>query len=161
MPELPNGFALKMLFASLVMSAFGIAGAKAVMQVVQPSAPPVAEVPQAAPTPPVAEAIIPPTVVSKPAEKPVVAAAVHRTPAHHGAKFSALVRHLTTRHTSEKARHVAAAKAPVPALPPGMQAPPGYYGPAPDPYQRMVYAGPPPGVYGGAWGYGGRYPYFP
>ncbi len=58
--------------------------------------------------------------------------------------------------------HRVAVREPEPSFPPGaaVPPPPPYYGPGP--YQRLVYGGPPPGIYGG-WGggYRGRYPYYP
>jgi hypothetical protein len=57
-------------------------------------------------------------------------------------------------------RHIVAARMLEPSLPPGMPVPPpGYYGPGP--YQRLVYGGPPPSLYGGWGGYRGRPPFYP
>jgi hypothetical protein len=83
---------------------------------------------------------------------------------HHNAQFTALVKHLAAAHSHVVTHHIVAARVIEPGLPPGTPVPPpGYFGPGygPGPYQRLVYGGPPPGVYGGWGGYRGRWSYYP
>jgi hypothetical protein len=176
-----SGFALALLFAFLVVRAPGIAAAQDMPPILAPLAaapttPTVA--PKPAPITPSAEAVIPPAAsasVAKPVDKPHVVAIAHPPVAHQNTKFTALVKHLTTAHSHVETHHAAAphhiaethrvaARVIEPSLPPGMPVPPpGYYEPgySPGPYQRLVYGGPPPGLYGGWGGYRGRLPYYP
>jgi hypothetical protein len=165
------GFSCRLLFAfqAIIVSA-GVAVAQDMPPVLAPLTVPAASNPapvspsaQAA-IPPAAQAVIPPAAPAVPATKPIHTAANHHAKdakPHHPAKFAALAKRLAA-HSHPVTHHVAAAHvAAAPALPPGAQVPPpGYYGPAP--YQRLVYGGPPPGMYGG-WGggYRGRHPYYP
>jgi hypothetical protein len=167
-----SGFALALLFAFLAIGVPGIATAQDMPPVLAPLAtapatPAIAPKP-ATPAAPSAEIAIPPAPapIAKPVEKSHVAAAMHSPVAHHNAKFTALVKHLTTVHSHAVTHHLVAARMPEsgPGLPPGMPVPPpSYYGPGygPGPYQRLVYGGPPPGLYGGWGGYRGRWSYYP
>jgi hypothetical protein len=167
-----SGFALALLFAFLAIGATRIAAAQDMPPILAPLAtapatPAVAPKPQ--PASPSAEATIPPAPqapIVKPIEKPHVAATTRPLVTHNNAKFAALVKHLTTTHQHAPASHHVAETHRVatrviePSLPPGMPVPPpGYYGPGP--YQRLVYGGPPPGLYGGWGGYRGRPPFYP
>ena len=173
-----SGFALALLFAFLAIGVPGIAAAQDMPPILAPPLATAPATPSIAPKPqpiaPSAEAVVPPAALSpivKPIEKPHVAAVSHPPAAHQSAKFSALVKHLTTTHSRAETHHVAethrvAARVTEPSLPsgPGMPVPPpGYYGPGygPGPYQRLVYGGPPPGRYGGWGGYRGRWSYYP
>ena len=169
-----GGFALALLFAFLAIGAPSIAAAQDMPPILAPlaTAPATpAATPKPAPVAPSAEVAIPPAPapVAKSVEKPRVAAAVHPPTTHQNSKFTALVKHLTTAHSHTERHHVAethrvAARITEPSLPPGMPVPaPGYYGPGygPGPYQRLVYGGPPPGLYGGWGGYRGRWSYYP
>ena len=140
-------------------------------QAVQAAPPPAAAVTPSAEAvlppalPPVAAVTTPPKPAAKPsAAKPHIAAAKPAPVIHHHAKFAALMKRLSnTPHPQPVTHHVAVAgPAPMPAMPPGavMPPPPGYYGPRPVPYERLVYGGPPVGgPYGGWGGYRGRFPY--
>ena len=131
--------------------------------ILAPLAPPVAA-PAPMPASPSAQAIIPPVAVVaplKPSVKPHVASAAHPATAHHRAKFAALMKRLTAAR-AQAATHRVALRQSEPSLPPPgtIVPPPGYY--ASGPRERLVYGGPPPGVYGGWGGYRGRYPsYYP
>jgi hypothetical protein len=157
-----SGFALALLFAFLVIGVPGIAAAQDMPPILAPLAAAPTLAPKPEPASPSAEAVIAPaaqTPMVKPVEKPHVAATAHPPVAHHNAKFAALVKHLTTAHPRAVTHHVAV-RMPEPGLPPGIPVPPpGYY--EPGPYQRLVYGGPPPGLYGGWGGYRGRLPYYP
>jgi hypothetical protein len=172
-----GGFALALLFAFLVIGAPDIVAAQDMPPVLAPLAasptPPTAA-PQPTAVAPSAEAAIPPAApasIATPAEKPHITAAGHSPIAHHNAKFVALVRHLTTAHPHTAAHHIVVKETErslpprmPPGMPPGMPVPPpGYYGPGygPGPYQRLVYAGPPPNLYEGWAGYRGRPPFYP
>jgi hypothetical protein len=173
-----KGFASPLLFAFLTVGASGIAAAQDMPPILAPLAAAPAVAPKQAPITPSAEAVIPPAVLApavKPVDTPHVVALAHPPTAHHNAKFSALVKHLTTAHSRLETHHAAAphhiaethrvaARVIEPSLPPGVPVPPpGYYEPGygPGPYQRLVYGGPPPGPYGGWGGYRGRLPYYP
>lgn len=164
----PGGFAFKLLFASLVVGALGAAAAKGVAPIAAAFVgPPPAAEPKLTPViTPTAEAAIPPAVASpkaankpvtipdKPvtvADKPVTVGAAARRPARHAARFSSLMKRLTTTRTH-------AVKTPVAAPPRTPMPPPGFA--ETGPYQRLVYGGPPPGPFGG-WGYRDRYFYYP
>jgi hypothetical protein len=183
MRRLRHGFSLPLLFALLAIGAPGIAAAQDMPPILAPLAQPpeVSPKPTPAPIAPSAEATIPPAmpaVPSGPAKKEHAAAVTRPTTAHHAAKpavvktrFAALVKRLAANHPHPVPQHVAvrqpepswaqAAVVPEPGFPPpGMAGPPpGYYGPGPR--ERLVYGGPPLGVYGGWGGYRGRYPYYP
>lgn len=159
----PGGFAFKLLFASLVVGALGVAAAKGVAPIAASfvGTPPAAE-PKLAPViTPTAEAAIPPAVAApqpKAADKPVTIAdksatisAAARHPARHAARFSSLMKRLATARAHT-------AKTPV-AVPPRTPMPPPGFAET-GPYQRLVYGGPPPGPFGG-WGYRDRYFYYP
>jgi hypothetical protein len=167
MPVAPRDFALKLLFASLVVGALGVAAAKGVAPIAASlMATPPGTKPKAAPiVTPSAEATIPPVFTPKPAPvvslaeavlqsappqpKPaIVTAAAHHPQPHHTAKFSALTKRLATAHSrAPKTAGAIPPRTPVP--------PPGFF--ETGPYQRLVYGAPPSGPYGN-WGY--REPYF-
>jgi hypothetical protein len=164
-----HGFSYSLLFAFLAITAApGMAAAQDMPPILAPPA-----VAKPDPSPPLAAAtVMPPAVVAAPvapAAKPHTVAvappakAAHeaKATAHHDAKFSALIRRLAAAH-AHPARHHVSVASPDPVVPaPGtVVPPPGYFPPA-GPYQRLVYGGPPPGVYGGWGGYRGRYPYYP
>jgi hypothetical protein len=185
-----HGFSLPLLFALLALGAPGIAAAQDMPPILAPLAQPPEASPKPTPAPitPSAEATIPPAVPAAPpvpAKKEHAAAVTHPTTVHHAAKpaavktrFAALMKRLAAAHAHSAPQHVAlrqpepswaqAAVVPEPGFPPpGTVMPPpgysGYYGPgySPGPRERLVYGGPPPGVYGGWVGYRGRYPYYP
>ncbi|MBV8777180.1 MAG: hypothetical protein JO032_16285 [Alphaproteobacteria bacterium] len=119
----------------------------------------------AVPVAPSAEAIVPPAAVAPaPAEKraataehPAKSHVAGKPPAHHVAKFTALLKRLAPVRPHPRVRHFAVRQAePSPAVAP----PPGYYLP-PGPYERLVYGGPPRGFYRGWRGYPGSYPDYP
>jgi hypothetical protein len=69
------------------------------------------------------------------------------------------VQHVALRRSEPRSRVVVGVP-PEPTIPLGTAVPPpGYFGPPPR--ERLVYGGPPPGLYGGWGGYRGRYPYYP
>ena len=157
------GFAMPLLFA--VSAIIGVPGL-AVAQDMPPILAPLASSPPASPGPasvsPSATAIIPPAVTvapAKPTGKPPVALATRRPATPHRHVVSATMkRRLASAHAPAPIHHVAL-RQPEPSLPPGIVVPPppGYF--APGPRERLVYGGPPPGIYGG-WGrYHGPYPY--
>jgi hypothetical protein len=173
----PKSFSSALLFAVLGVTVVpGMAAAQDMPPILAPLATPAVSSNQTPPasssptqTPPSAEASIPPALAARPAAPPKqehVAAADHSTVTHHGAKspaikskFAALTRRLTAAHAREVSHHVALRQF-EPSFPQGtVMPPPGYYGP--DARERLVYGGPPPGLYGGWGGYRGRYPYYP
>jgi len=177
MQRSPIGFPLRLLFALLAIGLPGIAAAQDMPPVLAPLTTPPAASPSPLPAP-VATAVIPPAqvVVAPPvlAKKPRIVAAAHPAPAHHRVKTAALNKRLVVAHehaTEHAAIHRVAlrrseprfptvAAAPEPGIPYGTAVPPpGYY--APGPRERLVYGGPPPGIYGGWGGYRGRSPYYP
>jgi hypothetical protein len=171
MQRSPIGFSLRLFFALLAIGLPGIAAAQDMPPVLAPLAPPPAALPSPPPSP-VATAIIPVAVAPPaPAKKPRVVAAAHPAPAHHRIKTAALNKRLAVAHQHVVTHHVALRRAeprystvaeavPEPSIPFGTAVPPpGYYGPGPR--ERLVYGGPPPGVYGGWGGYRGRNPYYP
>jgi hypothetical protein len=161
-------FALALLFALLAISAPGIVAAQDMPPILAPlaTAPATpAVVPKPGPASPSAEVAIPPAAsapAASPVEKPHVVALTHAPVAQQNTRFTSLVKHLTAAHARAESHRVAA-RVVEPSLPPGMPVPPpSYYQPGygPGPYQRLVYGGPPPGLYGG-WGYRGRWSYYP
>ncbi len=174
MQRSPIGFPLRLLFALLAIGLPGVAAAQDMPPVLAPLATPPAASPSPPPAP-VATAVIPPArvVVASPvtAKKPRIVAAVHPAPTHHRVKIAALNKRLAVAHEHAAIHHVAlrrseprfprmAAAVPEPGIPYGtVVPPPGYY--APGPRERLVYGGPPPGIYGGWGGYRGRSPYYP
>jgi hypothetical protein len=78
--------------------------------------------------------------------------------AHEHAAEHAAIHHVALRRSEP--RFPTGAVAPEPGMPYGtVVPPPGYY--PPGPRERLVYGGPPPGIYGGWGGYRGRSPYYP
>jgi hypothetical protein len=138
-----------------------LAAAQDMPPILAPPAPAVMATP--VPASPSAEAVIPPAMVAPPAAtvgKKHVAAADHRLRVRHEAKTAAVKKRLTAAHARTTTHHIVAFRAPERTLPAGMVVPPpGYY--APGPYERLVYGGPPRGLYNGWAGYRGRYPYYP
>jgi len=158
MQRSPIGFSSIIFFAILAIPLSGIAAAQDMPPILAPPAPAPAVSSLPAPSSPAATAIIPPAA---PAKKAQVATAVR--PARHPVKSAAVKKRLAAAHTQAHAQtvtHHVAFRQPEPSLPAGMVVPPpGYYAPAPR--ERLVYGGPPPGLYGGWGGYRGRYPYYP
>jgi hypothetical protein len=160
-----NGFIYGLLIAPFVVLLCGTATAQDMPPILVPLAPApvVAPNPPPAPVSPTAEAVLPPAPIAapvKPVEKPQIAAVPHAPAVHHHVRVASVKKRLAAPRHIVHVEHRVAARAPEPALPPGMPVPPpGYYGPGP--YRHLVYAGPPPPGFYGGWGYRGPYPDYP
>ena len=173
MQGLRGSFISALLLAFLSISLSRIAAAQDMPPILAPLAPAPTASPSPAPASPSAEAaiapapreqavIVPLKAVVPPAHAVAsahVAAAPHSASGHHTDKFAALMKRLSAAHAHPATTHHVAMRQAEAGLPRGTAVPPpGFYGPSP--YERLVYGGPPPNLYGG-WGYRGRYPYYP
>jgi hypothetical protein len=173
------GFSLALFFASLAIWLPGVAAAQDMPPVLAPSPPSPVAAPNPTPSPaPRVTATVPraaAAIAPLPPKKPAVVAATHPAPVHRTIKTASLTRrppagrdrladrghtavqHVALRRSEPRSRFVVGAP-PEPTIPLGtVVPPPGYFGPPLR--ERLVYGGPPPGIYGGWGGYRGRYPY--
>ena len=161
MQHLRAGFTLGLFFALLAIGIPRIAAAQDMPPILAPLAlPPVVSSQPTATSPSAVATIVPAPVAAPvtPAKKTHVAAVVRPVTTHRHAKSESAKKRFAAAHALA-ATHRVALKQSAPSFPPGsIVPPPGYYGPGPR--ERLVYGGPPPGIYGGWGGYRGRYSYY-